>query len=242
MSHADFFCLNPTIKTIKLDSMKPLKLFIVMFFYSIISYGATTVIVNSSESDAKISVDGKDLGTGSLKVTVPKETCVTIKIQKPGFLPSEQTYCNKKGMTAPPKSQYFVLKKDDAIEASSKTDQANVDFAIKVNEKYNSKDAWKLITQIITDYFDAIEISDQETSYLRTAWTVQTFTQNTIRCRAIVKLGNTSPYTIKIKLVSEYSGEPGTSPKSDERFHEWDRVLRRYQNLINDFQTRLGSQ
>jgi hypothetical protein len=222
--------------------MKLFKLFIVIFLYAFTANASKTVIVNASESDAKIFVDGKDLGTGSLKVTIPKETCVTVKIQKSGFLPSEQTYCNKKGLTAPPKSQYFILKKDDAIEASNKTDQANVDFAIKVNEKYNSKDAWKLITQIITDYFDAIELSDQETSYLRTAWTVQTFTQNTIRSRAIVKLGNTSPFTIKVKLVSEFSGEPGTSPKSDEKFREWDRVLRKYQNLINDFQTRLSSQ
>ncbi len=68
-----------------------------------------------------------------------------------------------------------------------------------------------------------------------------TYMQNTIRSRVIIKLGNSSPYTIKIKLVSEYSGEAGTSSKADEKFREWDRVLRRYENLIGDLQTRLGN-
>ena len=117
----------------------------------------------------------------------------------------------------------FALKKDDAIEASVKTDQANVDFSVTVQEKYTPKEAWRILTQVITDYFDAIELSDQETSYLRTAWTVHTFQQNTIRTRVIVKLGDTSLYKIKVKLLSESSDERGTSPKSDEKFREWDR-------------------
>jgi hypothetical protein len=132
------------------------------------------------------------------------------------------------------------MKRDDAEEASVKTDQANVDFAVEVNPKFDPTDAWKLATQIVTDYFDAIEVSDKETSYLRTAWSIQTFQQNTIRTRLIIKLGNSNPLTYKVKLVSENSGASGTSVKSDEQYREWDRVLRKYQNIISDFATRLG--
>ena len=132
------------------------------------------------------------------------------------------------------------MKRDDAEEASVKTDQANVDFAVEVNPKFVPTDAWKLATQIVTDYFDAIEVSDKETSYLRTAWSIQTFQQNTIRTRLIIKLGNSNPLTYKVKLVSENSGASGTSVKSDEQYREWDRVLRKYQNIISDFATRLG--
>ncbi|MDB5245611.1 MAG: hypothetical protein JWQ40_5 [Segetibacter sp.] len=202
---------------------------------------AQTVIISASEPDAQIIVDGQNLGTGTLKIKVPKDACVNVKIQKIGFLKYDQIYCNKKGSTTPPKKQYFELKKDDAVEASIKTDQANVDFAIAVNPKLNVTDAWKLTTQIVTDYFDAIEVSDKETSYLRTAWSVQTFEQNTIRTRLIIKLGNSNPLTYKVKQVSEASGVAGTSVKGDEQFKEWDRVLRKYQNVISDFSTRLGS-
>ena len=203
---------------------------------------AQTVEVSASEPDAKIIVDGQSLGTGSLKIKVPKNSCVSVKIHKSGFLRYEQTYCNKKGMTEPPKKQFFDMKKDDAEEASIKTDQANIDFSIEVNKKLDINDVWKRANQIVTDYFDAIEVADKETSYLRTAWSIQSFAQNTIRTRLIIKLSKSDPLTYKVKLVSEYSGMPLTSVKADEQFHDWDRLLRKYQNIISDFTTRLGNQ
>lgn len=203
---------------------------------------AQTVEVSASEPDAKIIVDGQSLGTGSLKIKVPKNSCVNVKIHKSGFLRYEQTYCNKKGMTEPPKKQFFDMKKDDAEEASIKTDQANIDFSIEVNKNLDINDVWKRTNQIVTDYFDAIEVADKETSYLRTAWSIQSFAQNTIRTRLIIKLSKSDPLTYKVKLVSEYSGMPLTSVKADEQFHDWDRLLRKYQNIISDFTTRLGNQ
>ncbi|MDO3645039.1 hypothetical protein [Mucilaginibacter sp. L3T2-6] len=203
---------------------------------------AQTVMVSASEPDATIIVDGQSLGTGNLKVKVPKNSCVNVKVQKAGFLKYEQTYCNKKGQTEPPKKQFFDMKRDDAEEASVKTDQANIDFSIEVNKKQDPVDVWKRANQVVTDYFDAIEVSDKETSYLRTAWSVQSFQQNTIRTRLIIKLAKSEPLTYKVKLVSEYSGAPLTSVKADEQFHDWDRILRKYQNVISDFTTRLGNQ
>lgn len=210
------------------------------FVLATLALNAQSVTVNASEPDAKIIVDGQNLGTGTLKIKVPKGGCVNVKIQKVGFLKYEQVYCNKKGGTPPPKQQYFELKRDDAEEASIKTDQANVDFSVEINKKYDISEAWKLTTQIVTDYFDAIEVSDKETSYLRTAWSIQSFQQNTIRTRLIIKLGDSNPLTFKVKLVSESSGTSGSSVKADEQFREWDRILRKYQNIISDFSTRLG--
>ncbi|WP_244503425.1 hypothetical protein [Flavobacterium caeni] len=132
------------------------------------------------------------------------------------------------------------MKADDAEEASIKTDQANVDFEIEVNSDLEVTEAWKLTTQIVTDYFDAIEVSDKETSYLRTAWSVQSFQQNTIRTRLIIKLSKSNPLTFKVKLNSEFSGTNGTSVKADEQFRDWDRILRKYKNVISDFSTRLA--
>jgi hypothetical protein len=102
------------------------------------------------------------------------------------------------------------------------------------------EDAWKLISMIITSYFDVIEVTDRETGYLRTSWVVQSFQQNTIRTRIIVKLGDTDPLTYKIKLVSEESRHPGTSVKSDELYRDWDRVLRKYSGVIDELQSRVN--
>ena len=213
-----------------------------LFLIAPIAIKAQTVEVKTSEPDAQIIVDGQTLGRGNLKIKIPKNSCVNVKIEKSGFLRYETTYCNKKGQTEPPKQDFFDMHKDDAEEASIKTDQANIDFSVEINKNEDPNELWKRITQIVTDYFDAIEVSDKETSYLRTAWSIQSFQQNTIRSRIIIKLAKSNPLTIKVKLVSEYSGAPLTSVKADEQFHEWDRVLRKYQNVISDFTTRLGGQ
>ena len=89
---------------------------------------AQSVLVSASQPDAKIIVDGQNLGTGTLKVKIPNKGCVNVRIEKPGYLTYEQVYCDKKGVTEPPKKQFFDMKKDDAEEASVKTDQANIDF------------------------------------------------------------------------------------------------------------------
>jgi hypothetical protein len=130
------------------------------------------------------------------------------------------------------------MQRDDAYDASVQTDIANIDIELKVNNMDKDR-AWKLINQIVLTYIDVIEMTDKETGYLRTAWELKTFKQNTVRTRIIVKEASTDPLTFKVKLVSEASGLPMVSVKSDELFKEWDRVLRSYEGVIDEFQARV---
>ncbi len=201
-------------------------------------YGKKKVQVGSSEADAEIYLNGKMVGKGSAVITVPKSDCVTVIAKKIGFLTERIEFCNKKKMTAPPKTYYIEMKRDDAYDASIQTDIANVDIELKSNAMDKDK-AWKLINQIVLSYIDVIEMTDKETGYLRTAWSLKTFKQNTVRTRMIVKESSADPLTFKVKLVSEASGIPMTSVKSDELYKEWDRVLRSYSNVISEFQARI---
>ena len=201
--------------------------------------GKKVVRFNCSEPDAKIYVDGKLMGNGQLEILVASYSCVTIKVEKTAFLTSIIEFCNKPNFAPPPKTYYCQMEKDDAFDASEATDISNIDLEIRT--KKQELDAWKLISQIITSYFDVIEVTDRETGYLRTAWVVQTFKQKTVRTRIIVKLGSSDPLTYKVKLVSELANSPQTSVKNDELFKEWDRVLRKYKEVIHELQTRLGS-
>jgi hypothetical protein len=201
--------------------------------------GKKEIKFSVSEPDAKIFVDGKLMGTGQIQIIVPAYACVIVKVEKPSFLTGVIEFCNKPDFTPPPKTYYMQLEKDDSYDATEATDIANIDIEIKT--KKSEVDAWKLLSQIITSYFDVIEVTDRETGYLRTSWVAQTFKQRTIRTRMIVKLGSTDPLTYKIKLVSEQAGAAQTSVKNDELFKEWDRVLRKYKEVIHEIQTRLGS-
>lgn len=192
-----------------------------------------------SEPDAKIFVDGKQMGTGQMDIIVPAYACIIVKVEKPGFLTEIIEFCNKPDFARPPKNFNLHLQKDDAYDASEATDIANIDIEVKTTKP--ELEAWQLLSQIVTNYFDVVEVTDRETGYLRTSWVVQTFKKNTIRTRMIVKLGSTNPLSYKIKLVSEESQKPQTSVKNDEMFREWDRVLRKYKEIIYEVQSRLAN-
>ncbi len=200
--------------------------------------GKKKVQLSASETDAEIYIDGKLMGKGNAEVLILSNSCVTVKVTKVGFLDEKISFCNKKHSAAPPKTHYIEMKRDDAYDASIQTDIANIDIELRTT--LEEVDAWKLISMIVTSYFDVIEVTDRETGYLRTSWVIQTFKQNTIRTRLIVKLGDTNPLTYKVKLVSEESRVPGTSVKSDELYREWDRVLRKYGNVFDELQSRLN--
>lgn len=199
--------------------------------------GKKKMIISTSENDAKITVDGVAMGSGQVNIVVLDNSCVTVKAEKVGFLTQTVTFCNRKSAAKLPKSYYIEMTRDDSYDASIQLDIANVDMEVRTEKSYD--DAWRLLNQIVVGYIDAIEITDKETGYIRTSWEVQSFTQNTIRTRIIVKLGSDDPLSFKVKLVSEISQSPLTSVKSDELFREWDRVLRKYANLMSEVQSRL---
>ena len=201
-------------------------------------FGKKKIELGTSESDAEIFINGKLIGKGTTVVTVPSDDCVTVIAKKVGFLTERIEFCNKKKMTKPPKTYYIEMKRDDAYDASIQTDIANVDIEMKVTQMDKDK-AWKLVNQIVLSYIDVIEMTDKETGYLRTAWSLKTFRQNTVRTRIIVKESSSDPLVFKVKLVSEAAGIAMASVKSDELYKEWDRVLRSYSDVIGEFQARV---
>ena len=192
-------------------------------------------VVVSSDADAKIYVDGKLVSSGSTKIGVPKNSTVHVKVEKTGFIPQERNYTNYRKSVLP-KRDFIKLETDDAWESSLNTDLANRDVDIRTDKPED--DAWKLISQILTSYFDVLEVTDKNSGYMRTSWVQKNFKASTIRTRLIIKLGNTEPLTYRVKLISE-TARPGTSVKNDEVFKQWDRLLRTYEPIINELQSRL---
>lgn len=196
------------------------------------------VKISSSEQDASIFVNGQLAGTGSVELKIEKGTCVNVRVEKVGFVIEERTLCDQKNQPEPNKSEFIRMSVDEAYTASSSSDISNVDISIKPAK--DELEAWQLISRIVTSYFDVIETTDRETGYLRTAWVAQSFNGSMVRSRCIVKLGNTSPLEYKVKLISEYSNAKGATVKTDEAFKEWERILRKYEGLMPELQSRVG--
>jgi len=210
---------------------------LLVFVSTSIYAGNKKIQFSTSERDANVFVDGKLLGKGNVEILIPKKSCIKVRVEKTGFLTYRIEFCNQKDASKPPKSYYMEMHRDDAFDASVQTDIANIDIAITT--KKDKDTSWRLLNQIVLSYLDVIETTDKETGYLRTAWQLQTFKQNTIRTRIIVKEASMNPLAFKVKLVSEESRDALTSVKSDELYREWDRVLRKYKDVVSEMQSRL---
>ncbi len=221
-------------------------LFTALFALMLFAWGANaqigkrTVTVTVDPKDASIYSNGELMGQGAVEIAIKKNDCVKIEVGKTGWLWQSVKYCHMKGYATPPKSKYFELMKDDAFEASiSGTDIANNDLPVRVRGGITEEEAWRQIAQIITSYFDVIEVTDRETGYLRTAWHLNSFSQSTIRTRLILKTSSSSPLTFTVKIVSEKATGKGVSSKSDELFEEWDRVLRKFSGIVDEILSRM---
>ncbi|MEO5592225.1 MAG: hypothetical protein ABIR15_03445 [Chitinophagaceae bacterium] len=209
--------------------------FVCIPFAAFCSVKSKKVLINT-ENNANIFVDGKQVATTSTTIKIPAYTTVNVRVEKTGFITQERNYVNDGNHEIPPKD-YIQLEKDDALENSLVTDLANHDIDIRTNKP--EEESWKLINRIITGYFDVIAVTDKATGYMCTSWVVKSFKAATVRTRLIIKTGNSDPLTYKAKIVSEIA-KPGTAASADESFRAWDRLLRSFENVIPELQSRLS--
>lgn len=223
--------------------MKKILFFTTFLLIATVTFSNTwKITITVSEPDAEIFVNGVKIGNSPSVAKIENKSCAEIEIKKTGFLTEKRTWCiGKPGIPEPSKKEFITLKKDESYDASSKTDNANVDFAVEINKKLTEEAAWKLGNQIVRNYIDDIVQSDVSSGYLMTAWKIQIFPKKVIRTRVIMKLSNSNPLTYKIKIESQYSDDEKASPKDDEKFEDWDRVLKKYDKLTSEFQDRLSN-
>lgn len=189
----------------------------------------------STESGANLFVDGKQV-TAPAKIKIDKHATVNIRVEKVGFVTEIRNYENN-GINVIPKTDFIQLEKDEAYENSFVTNLANQDIDIRPSR--DAEESWVLLNRIVTGTFDVVAIMDKTTGYMATAWSAKSFNSAVVRTRLIIRTSNTDPLEYKAKLVSEIA-PPGTSVVADESFRRWDRVLRTYENIVPDLQSRLG--
>ncbi|HEX2684020.1 MAG TPA: PEGA domain-containing protein, partial [Ferruginibacter sp.] len=158
----------------------------------------SNVTVTSTPQTAKIYVNGVVMGTGNLQVSVPFGDCITVEVKEEGFIPEIRDYCKKKGMAAPPKSDYYKLQPDESYTSTIQSDIANKELVLNVKSDRTKEEAWKIIVSTILGKFDVLEMNDEKSGYLRTSWVGKIFKANTVRMRVIIKQSSDDPLSYKI--------------------------------------------
>jgi len=214
--------------------------------------------INVQPEDASIIVDGKLVGTGSTELKIPDGRCFDVEINKAGYAVRAFQVCNSRDKN-PPENAYSIKMVDD--EAYTQTDEsgdiANHNHVIEVNTQLTSKQAWQKLISIISQYFDELKYQDEGTIYLCTDWKpsqalnlhAEGSVTRIIRTQVVVTnagTGDKLKYNVKIKSEisktsrSCCSGEQKyPSPNQDECYEPFPRILRTYNDLINQLQRSL---
>lgn len=201
------------------------------------------VKITTAPNDAAIEIGGKRVGNGAYDLKVPKNACVEVRVSKDGFIRYVKNYCNQANMQEPPASDFLEMVVDEAYTSSVSSDLANVRITVPVKAGLAPEESWKILSSIITGYFDILETVDYNTGYLTTSWQVQNFQSSIIRTRVIVSSGgNSDQLAYAVKLVSQEAfldGKNQVTVKDDEKFEDWARILKKYDGLIQEIQARL---
>ena len=203
--------------------------------------------VTAEPKEAAIYIDNVFSGNGFGEFTCPKKknTVVMIRIEADGFRTVNSRFYggDKREVLS------FKLVPDGFIMGTISSGAVNKFFTIEVapqyyskkeDNSYDTKAAWKMLHQIILNYFDEIETTDFSSGYIQTPWKYSKFsmTEKQVRNRVTIRdISTTDMVAFQIKVSSEV----GTSKfgKTSE-YVEIERIPKDFEPLIQELQTRIG--
>lgn len=198
-------------------------------------------------TEATIKVNGSYYGDGSAVLKIKKNDFVSLECSCPGYETlNTRIYGNDERKTIEIK-----LKEDMLLKQTTESSVANNFFSVKVNKnlytddpvtgKRNSENAWKMAHSVLLKYFDEIMTSDAASGFIQTPWLYKNYVEagKTLRCRVTIKESNIGgDLTFQIKMASEMAPIQGRS--REESFLETNRIMKEFETLISEFQSRLG--
>lgn len=196
---------------------------------------AKTKKVVTNPETAKIYVDGNYVADGSYLLTFKgKNDVFSLKVSAPGYVDKRIKVYKDDARS----SIQVNLVRDDALEGSVASNLANKYFTISVREELNADSAWKLMSQVMLNYFDEFKTADKASGYMNTTWVTQTFPHAEVKVRTMVQVKESSfdGLAYQIRISTEIAPLKG----GENSYQPWNRVLKKYETLINEMQQRLG--
>ncbi len=197
-------------------------------------------------SNAVIKVNGSYYGEGNATLKISKKDFVSLELSCPGY----ETLNTRIYGSDNRKTIEIKLKEDTWTKVTSQSGLANEFFSVRVSKrlystdksgKRNTENAWKMVHNVLLNYFEEIQSSDMLSGFVQTPWIYKNYVENnkTLRTRVTIRESNIGgDLTFQIKVSSEEA--PLEGRKREESFRETDRIMKEFDTIISEFQTRLG--
>lgn len=198
------------------------------------------ITINVIPETANIFIDGQMVGTGTYQVNFDRNSdFYVVKLEAPGYI--SRTYRLLK--SNPKKTVLYVLPEDDALNASMGSedgnDLANRWMEIKCRSGLSQDVIWKRLMSVCTNYFDNIEVRDKSAGWIKTAWRVTKFREQTVRTRLEVRMSFTDEDVISYRARITVQIKDNDC-HTENCYKQYDRVLRTFEPMIQELQTTVG--
>ena len=206
-----------------------------------------TIKIVATPNEASIFVNNQFAGYGFAEVNRPKNKrdVIALRIECEGYKPLE-TKIYADDMRS---SVSYALQDDGFYRATAASGLVNrfmtvaLDlelYAVDASGKIDVSKAWKLLHQILLNYFEEIAATDYSGGYLQTPWHYKTFqlSNKQMRTRVTVRdISTPDRAAFQIKVSSEVAS---ASAARHGEFGNVDRIVKELEPLLQELQTRLG--
>lgn len=208
---------------------------------------AKVIKITAQPPEAAIYVDNNLIGYGYGEFTRPpkKNQVAIIRIEC-----NEYTTAHSKFYGSDERNSLsFNLMQDGFYRGSAASGLVNKYITVTLDPQYYTIDsenkidcsaAWKLLHQILLNYFPEIETTDFYGGYLQTPWKYKTFnmSEKQIRNRVTVRdVSTPERVAFQIKISSEVAG---AMQARHGEFDEVDRLPKELEPMVEELQTRIG--
>jgi hypothetical protein len=163
------------------------------------------------------------------------------KFEAPGYIPKTV----KLFKNNPKKTVSYELFVDEAeqnsIGANEGVDLANKFFTVTCKKGMTEDIIWKRLMNIAITNFQNVEVKDKAAGWIRTAWINTTFLYQIVRTQLEIQIqfAGEDEIAYRVKISSEIADKDcGTNSQC---FTKYDRILKKYEQVITELQTSLGS-
>lgn len=212
----------------------------ILSFVAFNAYAAKKVTINVIPETANIYIDGQMVGTGRYQVKFDRNTdFFIVKVEAPGYI----TRSYRLLKANPQSTVLYTLPEDEALAASTGSEDglemANKWHEIICRKGIGEEKVWKRLMSVCTNYFDNIEVRDKSAGWIKTAWRVTRFKEQTVRTRLEVRMSfiddDVLSYKVRISVQIKEN-----DCRSEQCYKNYDRVLRTFEPMIQELQTSVG--
>ena len=213
---------------------------------TIFALGKNEKTIHVTPENAKIFINGQEVGNGTYTYKFDKKTdFIILKFEAPGYVTRKNIRLLKDN---PKQTVAFTLEEDEAFKNSvgseDGVDIANKWMTITCKKGLTEDKVWRRLMSVAVDNFENVEVRDKAAGWIKTAWKTKDYhncglsVRTRLEARIMVGGEDEGELSYKIRLSSEIKD---LDCGDEQCYEKYGRVLRKYYDVINDLQSSLGS-